>query len=180
MDKTSLMTTNSPAILNALERVIDKAKCAPTVFTHRAILETPLIEREDNYMCSAYVEDYSDINYRLHYEDNLSKVRCDTFKVVFWGDHPLEGLLEIAVSEGELSEEEAEEDCPQSYIDLAEECLNDVITEELYERLGVDAEVISKESQSYCPMGGWSVIVKSKDLYSVDCQLAAKARVVNA
>jgi hypothetical protein len=174
------MATNQPAILGALERVVDKAKCDPDVFTHTTILRTPLIEREGNYFCSAYIKDYSDVNYRLHYEDNLSKVRCDTFEVVFWGDHPLEGLLENAILEGELSEEEAEDDCPQSYIDLAEECLNDVVTEELYERLGIDAEVISEESQSYHPMGGWSVIVKSKDLYSVDCQLSAKARVVAA
>jgi hypothetical protein len=174
------MTTNQPAILSALERVIDRAKHAPRVFTSNAITETPLIEREGNYFCSAYIYDYSEVNPNPVYDETVTKVRCDTFKVVYWADHPLGEILESAIEDGELSEEDAEADCPQSYIDMAEDHLSDFILDEIYERLDIDAEVISKESQSYCPMGGWSVIVKSKDLYSVDCQLSAKARVVAA
>lgn len=172
--------TKQPAILSALERVIDQAKCAPKVFTEVAIAKTPLIEREGNYFCSAYINDYSEVNASIAWENVLTKVRCDTFEVVYWGEHPLDSIIEDAILEGELSEEDAEDDCPQSYINLAEECINDTVTEELYERLGIDVEVISKKVQSYSSRGGWSVIVKSKDLYSVDCQLAAKARVINA
>jgi hypothetical protein len=176
------MTTNQPAILSALERVIGQAKHAPRMFTSTAIVETPLIEREGNYLCSAYISDYSAVNLNPAYDETITKVRCDTFEVVYWADHPVSDLIEYALEAGDLQEEDIDDDydnIPQAIVDEAEDTLKQWIVDEIWERLDMDVEVISAESKSYSRRGGWSVIVKSKDLYSVDCQLAAKARVVN-
>lgn len=170
------MTADRPEILTALEGVAKRA--GRNLESPARLLDIPLIERDNFGFCTVYINDTEDVNY----SDNcfigvLTKVRCDEFKVVYWADHPADGLFEVAIQDGEIDEDS--EDIPDNMWEEGETILQDIIEEELLERLGLDV-TINMPSKLYSQYGGRVVYVRTKDRYSIDLTRDPVARVIGS
>jgi hypothetical protein len=169
MMNETLMMTDRPEILDALERTVSKVNCpfADPYEINRNLLRTALIDREDRG-CSVYIAETDDVlsGGNRYCDGDLNKIRCDLFKVVYWGEHPAECFFEEAIADGELGEEIDE--IPEDMWEQGEQCLHDLVEVEVTERLGMNVEVVSSESKLHSPYGGWVVLVRSSNRYSVD------------
>ena len=169
MMNETLMTTDRPEILGALESAVNKVDCsyADPYEINRNLLGTALVDRQDHW-CSVYIAETDDVlsGGKRYGDGNLNKIRCDVFKVVYWGEHPAESFVEEAIAEGGIDEEVDE--IPQNMWEQGEQLLMEVIEDEVTERLGMEVDVLSAESEPYCSMGGRVVYVRSRNRYSVD------------
>lgn len=109
-----------------------------------------------------------------------TKIRITDVDVVYWGDHPLETLVEDAIEEGELDEDYKEGDIPEELVNQADGCLLDFIEDGFEELTGVRGEVITKPVSFGC-YGGWVATVRLPQTVSVtDTKGGVKARLVAA
>ena len=175
MRNETTMTADRPEILTALEGVAKRA--GSNLESPARLLDIPLIERDNNGFCTVSINETEDVGFSDGcFIGDLTKIRCDEFKVIYWADHPAECMFEEAIEDGEIDEDT--EEIPDNMWEEGETILQDLIEEELFDRLGLDV-TINMPSELYSPYGGYVVYVRTKDRYSIDLTRAI-ARVIGA
>ena len=103
---------------------------------------------------------------------NVQKLRFNLIDIVYWYDHPLYGLVEMAVEDGEMSEDDEPTEAMQSQ---AEELIKEWIEEAFEETTGEQIEALT-ESESFSCYGGWVVTARLKNPHSLAVSTTGKIK----
>ena len=116
-------------------------------------------------------------HYGFTVETTVNKLRFELIDIVTWLDHPLTGLMEMAIEEGEMDEDD---EPSEELVTESESLLKEWIEDSFQELTGEEIEVIS-ESDSFSVYGGWVVTARLKRPYSLarSSNGSVKARPIN-